>query len=170
MKKLFTTAIILLGIFEAQAQVGINTDTPNTTLDVRGKVDGSGVSLPTDVTGLQAPRLTRAELTSKGDALYGTNHTGALVYITDISAGNTLTQRVNITAVGYYYFDGALWQKVGGGSSTGADTTNDAWINNDPNNSVDLPYAALKDDVSYTATGYKQYDKTNPPIEALIGV
>ncbi|TDX87246.1 hypothetical protein [Epilithonimonas xixisoli] len=117
MKKLLVSSLFLATISTINAQVGINTDAPKSTMDIRGKVDGTGVSLPSDITGLQAPRLTRAELTSKGDGLYGTDQKGALVYITDIAGGDTLNQRVKITAVGYYYFDGALWQSVSSGGA-----------------------------------------------------
>lgn len=98
--------------FAQEGRVGINTAEPKTTLDVNGKKDALGNLLVTDITGLQAPRLTRAELTDKGDDLYSYEQQGALVYITDISGGDDLTQRVNITATGYYYFDGELWQEV----------------------------------------------------------
>lgn len=98
--------------FAQEGRVGINTPEPKTTLDVSGKKDDLGNLLTTDVTGLQAPRLTRAELTDKGDELYSYDQQGALVYITDISGGDDLAQRVNITATGYYYFDGELWQEV----------------------------------------------------------
>ena len=103
-------------IFAQVGRAGINTSAPKTTLDVNGKTDTSGNLLSTDVTGLQAPRLTRAELTAKGNALYGTDQKGALVYITDISGGDAVSQRVNVSAIGYYYFDGALWQKMTSGN------------------------------------------------------
>ena len=104
---------MLSAIASAQeARVGINTTTPKTTLDVSGKLNTAGTAIdPTDMTGLQAPRLTRAELTNKGD-IYGADQKGALIYITDITGGNITTQRINIDAVGYYYFDGSVWQKV----------------------------------------------------------
>ena len=69
-----------------------------------------------DITGLQAPRLTRAELTNKGNALYGTDQRGAIVYITDVSGGDNVSQRVNITSVGYYYFDGTVWNRIASNS------------------------------------------------------
>lgn len=112
MKKNVTTlltAVLLAassGIFAQTAGVGINTTTPNSTLDVNGKLGTA------DPDGFQAPRLTRTQLSSKGDALYGADQKGALIYITDISSGNNTGPRVNIDAIGYYYFDGALWQKV----------------------------------------------------------
>ncbi len=116
MKNRFVLGITLSLIFFSanasaqQGRVGINTSSPKTTLDIAAKL-GS-----TDADGLQAPRLTRAELTAKGNSLYGTDHTGAIIYITDVTGGDVNSQRVNITAVGYYFFDGSLWQKVGAGS------------------------------------------------------
>lgn len=92
-------------------RVGINTVTPRSTFDLNGQKDSGGVLLVTDITGLQAPRVTREELTAKGNLLYGPDQKGTVVYITDISNGDILSQRVNVTAIGYYYFDGILWQK-----------------------------------------------------------
>lgn len=116
-KAILIAGFLVVNFYSAQdGRVGINTTTPKTTFDINGKTDNAGVSLTTDITGLQAPRLTRAELTAKGDALYGPNQNGALVYITDISLGNALSQRININSIGYYYFDGAVWKKVGADS------------------------------------------------------
>ncbi|MFZ4927754.1 hypothetical protein [Chryseobacterium sp. Mn2064] len=136
MKNNIITGVLLLGSFTIshaqQGSVGINTSTPKSTLDVNGKKDAGGVLLTTDITGLQAPRLTRLELTNKGNTLYGVDQKGALVYITDVSTGTAASQRANITSIGYYYFDGALWQKLidapvniynSDGSLTGAGTT-----------------------------------------------
>lgn len=136
MKKYYLLAAVIFSSavsFKAQqARVGINTDAPKSTLDIRGKTanaDGSGTVLNTDMTGFQAPRLTRLELTNKGNTLYGADQTGALIYITDISTGDALSQRVNITAVGYYYFDGSAWVRVGSGSG-GASGTEPWFIQN----------------------------------------
>jgi hypothetical protein len=85
MKKITTAALFLMltgTAFAQEGRVGINTTDPKTTFDVNGKKDGSGNLLTTDITGMQAPRLTRAELTAKGNVLYGTDQKGALVYIT----------------------------------------------------------------------------------------
>lgn len=87
-------------------RVGINTTTPQTTLDVTAPNDKSHIA------GIQAPRLTRAELTAKGDSLYGADQKGTLIYITDVSGGNATGQRVVVTEPGYYYFDGSLWQRA----------------------------------------------------------
>ena len=100
-----------------EGRVGVNTTDPKTTMDVRGKTNALGVSLATDITGLQAPRLTREELTNKGELLYGTDQSGALVYITDVTAGTASGQRINMTTSGYYYFNGSVWVKIGAGDT-----------------------------------------------------
>ena len=152
MKKITTAALFLMltgTAFAQEGRVGINTTDPKTTFDVNGKIDGSGKLLTTDITGMQAPRLTRAELTAKGNVLYGADQKGALVYITDVTAGDALTQRINITAAGYYYFDGAVWQKMA--SASEADITNDAWVNDAPNTMVKL--GTLSDGTSARPAG-----------------
>lgn len=88
-----------------QAQIGINTSNPKSTLDVSFSNNANSID------GIQAPRLTLTELTTKGDALYGTDQKGVFIYITDVSGGNKIGQRTNITSPGYYYFDGNLWQE-----------------------------------------------------------
>ncbi|MFC4687416.1 beta strand repeat-containing protein [Epilithonimonas pallida] len=103
-------ALLVSGI--AYSQVGINTDTPKATLDV--------VATPADVTktdGFIAPRLKGSELKAK-DALYSTPQTGAIVYVTEaLLPAATTTKTVNVTAVGYFYFDGTVWQKVSSGAA-----------------------------------------------------
>lgn len=109
-RKAILLSLLISGL--TTAQVGVNIAEPNTTLDVSAKRNSANVLTDTAQTyGLQAPRLTRAELASL-TAPYGTNQNGALVYITDITGGDALGQRINVNTIGYYYFDGALWQKV----------------------------------------------------------
>ncbi|PTT74560.1 MULTISPECIES: hypothetical protein [unclassified Chryseobacterium] len=108
MKQIASITFFLTGLL-LYAQVGINTTDPKGTLDIVGVANSL-----TTIDGVIAPRLTRAQLTAKGNTLYGTNQTGAIVYISDISGGDTVSQRINITQVGYYYFDGSLWQFIQG--------------------------------------------------------
>ena len=108
----------ILGTGLVSAQVGINTETPRTTLDVNAKRNTSGaITDNTQTVGLQAPRLTRLELSSL-TAIYGTNQNGALIYVTDIAGGDTTGQRINVTTPGYYYFDSVanVWQKFVAGT------------------------------------------------------
>ncbi|PWN58046.1 hypothetical protein [Chryseobacterium viscerum] len=104
------SAILITGF--SFAQVGFNTTSPKTTVDVSAKRDTSGLITDNAQTfGLQAPRLTRAELTAN-TATYNSDQSGALIYITDVTGGDTTGQRINVTAMGYYYFDGAVWQRL----------------------------------------------------------
>ena len=151
MKKITTAALFLMltgTAFAQEGRVGINTTDPKTTFDVNGKIGGSGKLLITDITGMQAPRLTREELTAKGNTLYGADQKGALVYITDISGGDATSQRINISAVGYYYFDGGKWQAVASGTGA-ADTTKDSWID-DPTNTTPMVKLGTLSDGSTT--------------------
>lgn len=121
MKKNFLSIAVLAFGFTF-GQVGINTDSPKTTLDVRARRDPSGsITDNTQYIGLQSPRLTRAELTNN-TAVYGTDQTSALVYVTDVAGGDTNIPRTYVDAPGYYYFDGVLWQKFTGGSSPSTGT------------------------------------------------
>lgn len=119
-----TFAALFIGICPItqaqQGRVGINTQNPLSTLDVRGRSEVN------DITGLLAPRLTRAELTAKGDNLYGAAQQGCIVFITDVSGGDILSQRINIRGKGYYFFDGAIWQELtaGGWKTSGNLGTN----------------------------------------------
>ncbi|WP_160137493.1 hypothetical protein [Chryseobacterium sp. c4a] len=112
MKTKFTqfSALFIAGF--SFAQVGLNTSVPKTTMDVSAKRDTSGlITDNTQTYGLQAPRLTRAELTAN-TGTYGSNQVGALIYITDVTGGNATGQRILVNAIGYYYFDGSVWQRL----------------------------------------------------------
>ena len=112
-------SIILLGALVvsslAYSQVGINNESPKATLDITGKPTDASV---TD--GLLTPRIAGDELKLK-DLLYGTNQTGALIYATSAITFTPLStdKTKNVTAAGYYYFDGSYWQKVAAGNFWG---------------------------------------------------
>lgn len=97
---------IFLGILTISSsvfsQVGINTPSPNATLDVTGTPNNLNA---TD--GMIAPRITGNKLKLK-DPLYGANQTATLLYVT-AAASPTTTKTANVTETGYYYFDGVKW-------------------------------------------------------------
>ena len=103
-----------------QGRVGINTTTPAATLDV--------VGAPADATkpdALLVPRLTRGQLQGK-DAVYTAAQNGALAFVSSIADGAATGKAVNVTAVGFYYYDGATtntWIAVGAGSSSATPVT-----------------------------------------------
>lgn len=118
MKKCLLFLIFSIFVSATHSQVGINTETPQATLDVVG--DNS-----TQATGIIAPRQTRQQLITKGVS-YTVNQRGSIVYVTDITGSSAET--INITKAGYYYFDGSLWQPFTGQdwSLTGNSGTNPA--------------------------------------------
>ncbi|BFO67426.1 hypothetical protein [Chryseobacterium sp. KCF3-3] len=83
----------------ASAQIGINTANPKATLDVTAKKEVLTID------GLIPPRLTLEELTAKGNSLYGAEQDGAILYITNVSGGDSLGQREFIESKGLYIFD-----------------------------------------------------------------
>lgn len=104
-KRLIIFLISLMVSSVAFSQVGVGTIEPKATLDIIGT--------PTDVSvvdGIFSPRLTGDELKAK-DAAYGADNTGAMVYVTSAAAPTT-TKTVNVVSEGYYYFDGAVWQRM----------------------------------------------------------
>lgn len=87
------------------AQVGIGTTDPKSTLEVVGNPSNT-----TSKDGLIPPKLQRSQLIAKTG--YGTDQTGAVVYVTDIS-GVTNTETIKVTTPGYYYWDGDSWEPIG---------------------------------------------------------
>ncbi|WP_027383786.1 hypothetical protein [Epilithonimonas caeni] len=114
MKKQILTSLSILSFYFVSAQVGINNPEPKATLDVTAKkTDG------TTAEGIIVPRLKGIELKSK-DNKYSTDQTGAIIYITEALDGNNTTtattddvtpKTINVTTLGYYYFDGTVWIK-----------------------------------------------------------
>jgi hypothetical protein len=130
MQKFIRTTFLLGMVVFSQSlfgQVGINTKNPNATLDITPKTtDGSKPE------GLLIPQLDGNALKT---AAYGTAQKGVIVYAKS-EANPTDAKTVNVTAEGYYYFDGSVWQKMN--SAAAGDTTNDAWINDTNNGLVKL--------------------------------
>ncbi|KMQ59501.1 hypothetical protein ACM46_20655 [Chryseobacterium angstadtii] len=106
--------LMISGSF-AFGQVGINTDKPQSTLDVAGN-GASAVAKD----GIIAPRVTLQQLTAKTAGTYSGSQTGAIVYVTEVTAGTgpSSAQTVEIASTGYYFFDGTLWKKIGGSSAS----------------------------------------------------
>ncbi len=99
--KEFIYLFLLLTAISVRGQVGINTQTPETTLDIVGKPN-----YPSHFDGIIPPRITGNQLALKS---YSSAKKGAVVFVT--SPPSTLSgQVINISAVGMYYFDGNVWQ------------------------------------------------------------
>ena len=102
MKKLFLLIPAMIST-TVYSQVGINTDTPQATLDVIGKP-----ATPTVLDGIIPPRLTGVQLKAK---TYTTAQTGSFVYVTTPDPSPS-GQTINVTTEGIYFFNGTTWLKV----------------------------------------------------------
>lgn len=130
MKKFLLTATMLVGLSvvskaQTTGRVGINTTTPSATLDV---VANTTDNARPDA--LLVPRMSRAELEAKNAAYADGAATpsaqnGALVFVNGLGGTGT-GKTVNVTATGFYYYDGTatnnVWRPVGGGGG-GTDTS-----------------------------------------------
>ncbi|SHK21929.1 hypothetical protein [Chryseobacterium polytrichastri] len=109
MRKIFILAYIAGLSTWANAQIGINTSTPQASLDVTGKP-----TTTSSLDGIIPPRMTGAQLRAK---TYTAAQTGAHVYVT---AADTAPagQTVNVQSAGNYYFDGTVWKYLAGTANT----------------------------------------------------
>ncbi|CAA7194066.1 hypothetical protein [Chryseobacterium potabilaquae] len=111
MKKQFITAMTVLMSAFALGQVGINTETPQSTLDI------VGTSSANSPDGVLVPRFTVAQLAAK-DAAYGASQDGVLVFVTSGTGSSGKTS--DIIGSGFYYYDNSVskWKIVGGNSAS----------------------------------------------------
>ncbi len=115
-KIIFITVCLFLfnTVNTLKAQIGINTEDPDATLDVHAIVDSAVVP-----DGFIPPIMSGNQLKGKDNA-YTTRQTGAIVYVTEPVTA-TSAKTTNVTSSGYYYFDGTVWQalkgEAGGGTS-----------------------------------------------------
>jgi hypothetical protein len=86
------------------AQMGINTNTPLSTLDINAKKP-SGTSANPD--GILIPRIDRQRAQNMSGIPVST-----MVYINNIATGSQTGTAANIDTTGYYYYNGISWIKL----------------------------------------------------------
>ena len=103
MKKLILLSSVFLGemVF---AQVGINTSNPKATLDI---VARNATGAITDTDGIIIPHLDRQRAQNMA-----TVETSTMIYVDNISTGANSGKAIHIDEMGFYYFDGDIWQKL----------------------------------------------------------
>lgn len=128
--KLLPMAVLFLSTL-GYSQVGINTTTPQSTMDIAAK-NSTGTS--TLIDGLLIPRVSRERAVNMASVQPST-----LIYVNSIATGSPTGQASNIDSVGFYYFDGSTskWTKLNSGGITG-DPTPDAFIDDTANTMVKL--------------------------------
>lgn len=109
MKKTFSFFLLLSG-FYLTAQVGVGTTIPAATLDI---IASNPTGTSTNVDGILIPRVSR----ERAQLMTGTP-TSTLVYINDVASGTASGTTINVTNVGFYFFNGAIWERIAAGVST----------------------------------------------------
>lgn len=110
MKKISVSVALILISTMTFGQVGVNTASPESTLDIRAK-NHLGTVSSTD--GILIPRVN--DLSVNGSV------NGQLVYL--ISNAGSFTK-------GFYYWNGTVWTALAGGSGG---TTDNLWVNDNAN-------------------------------------
>lgn len=109
-KNLSCVIIVTILSININAQIGINTTTPASTLDITAK---NATGTTTNVDGLLVPRVDRQRAQSMTGIPVST-----MIYVNSIGTGAQSGTAANIDTVGYYYFDGTLWTKIKTGSTS----------------------------------------------------
>lgn len=107
---LFTLLGTTLGFSQDYSgRVGVNTETPNATLEVKGSPNDTEV-----IDGFIPPKITFSQITAKTN--YNHHQTGALIYITDATNSEGIYNHQNqfIRTQGYYYWNGTTWRPLKG--------------------------------------------------------
>lgn len=107
--KLFSVLAILAYSMNLNGQVGINTSSPTSTLDVMAK---NTTGTATTVDGLLIPRVDRQRAQSMNAIPIST-----LIYINSIATGSQTGIAANVDAVGHYFYDGIAWSKLNSAST-----------------------------------------------------
>ena len=107
MKKNYILIAIVFGATSLNAQVGINTESPKSTLHVKESEEFKS-TLPE---GIITPQFSGNDLKAK-DNLYTELQKGTIVYITEGLTETASDKTININNPGYYFFDGTVWQKM----------------------------------------------------------
>ena len=152
MKKVTLIFIAVLFYNMTHSQVGIGNTDPKATLHISGK--------PTDntaVDGVILPKLTGNELKAK-DLIYTADQLGAMVYVT-AAASPTTAKTANVTAAGYYYYDGSVWLKSNSNLQVGYKTIVAAYPTTPSKG--DIVFTTSDGTVAGTKYRIETYDGTN---------
>jgi hypothetical protein len=115
MKLFLFSSILFFFSLLINAQVGVGTINPATTLDVTA---ANPTGTTTAVDGILIPRVTR----QRAQSMTATP-TSTLIYINEVATGTATGTTVNVTAVGFYFFNGTAWERMGGASASNDWTT-----------------------------------------------
>jgi hypothetical protein len=103
MKKTILPFTFILSIY-GYSQVGVNTENPQASLEISAK---NPTTNDTSKEGILIPRLSRLRAQSISSPVEST-----LIYIDNISNGTLTGTTIDVTSIGFYYFNGTKWIKI----------------------------------------------------------
>lgn len=104
MRKFYILTILLTN-YISNAQVGVGTESPKSTLEI------VGINSLTSKDGVLIPRITKQQLQRKSLNTYGPDQNGTVVYVNSAISdqnGASLSQVDNIGSTGFYLFNSTL--------------------------------------------------------------
>lgn len=127
--------IPLLFNLKLNAQIGIQTNNPKTTLDIK-ESRINGINDPSLPDGLMIPTLSKKDLAAKATSVYTQQHVGTKIFVNDISgtiSGPSINRVRGVLEKGFYYLNNNLiWELLTN------DSSNDSWVNNPNASRVEL--------------------------------
>lgn len=145
LKALGLISISALASAQYDDRVGINTDTPKATLDLRPNPDNALATATTNE-GLLIPKLSKARV-----ANITTPENATMIYVENLIYTGTDPRVSGIISPGFYYYDAVngKWKKLNMNPPTGlekiTENGNTGWrlIGRDPNNYGDIGEGAI---------------------------
>jgi len=116
MKKVYLFLLLAIN-FHTFAQVGINNQSPKSTLDITA-ARPTGTLNPESKDGIIIPNLDRERAQAIGNNTSPATALSTLIYINDSTTGTATGSAVNIGSPGFYYFDTTIlpapgvWQPI----------------------------------------------------------
>lgn len=104
MKKVILSITLALTYSIVDAQVGIGTNDPKATLDVKASTPKGN---STNVDGIIIPRVDR----ERAQSMVGVEKS-TIIFVNDVVSGAQTGTAININSEGFYYFDGLVWIKL----------------------------------------------------------
>lgn len=101
MKKILLLILTIFSII-TNAQVGINTNSPQATLDIQ-----SNILSGTNPEGVAIPRVNRLKAQSMANPPVST-----LIFVDEVTTGTQTGKTIRVDAIGFYYFNGSIWVKM----------------------------------------------------------
>ncbi|MDY3521051.1 hypothetical protein PG614_05235 [Riemerella anatipestifer] len=170
--KLSVLAFLGLGlvVYGQSGKVGVNTSSPQATLDIQPTAKNGDVTATTNE-GILAPKLSKTRVASIATPVEGT-----LVYVIDDTSktkgaisdyiGND-SKVAKITEKGYYYYNGTEWVRRAGNND-------DIW-QKQSNNDIKLIDGNIESNISYSSVGafknvpkvLRNYSKHNPSTQQI---